>query len=104
LDVNATNANVGADGEYYIIRAYYNDSNYVDSAKFYVTVKTEEEYAKGDVNGDGKVNLFDYVALKSHVLSKSLLSNDKLVRADVNGDGKINMFDYVALKAQVIKG
>ena len=61
-------------------------------------------FIKGDVNGDDKVNMFDYVALKSHVLGKSLLSDDKLVRADVNGDGKINMFDYVALKAQVIKG
>lgn len=61
-------------------------------------------FIKGDINGDDKVNMFDYVALKSHVLGKSLLSDDKLVRADVNGDGRINMFDYVALKAQVIKG
>ncbi len=61
-------------------------------------------FLKGDINGDGKVNLFDYVALKSHVLGKSPLSEDKLVRADVNGDGKINMFDYVALKTLVVKG
>ncbi len=61
-------------------------------------------YAKGDVNGDGKVNLFDYVAVKSHVLGKSTLPEDQQIRADLNGDGRINMFDYVALKSQVIKG
>ena len=61
-------------------------------------------YAKGDVNGDGKVNMFDYVAVKSHVLEKSLLSGDKLERADVNGDSKVNMFDYIALKNMVVKG
>ncbi len=61
-------------------------------------------YLKGDVNGDGKVNMFDYVAVKSHVLGKSLLSGDKLERADVNGDSKVNMFDYIALKNMVVKG
>ena len=61
-------------------------------------------YAKGDVNGDGKVNMFDYVALKSHCLNKTLLDADKQTRADLTGDGKINMFDYVALKKLVVKG
>ena len=37
LDVNATTANVGAGDEYCIIRAYYSDSNYVDSNKFTIT-------------------------------------------------------------------
>ena len=37
LDVNATTANVSAGDEYYIIRSYYSDSEYVDSNKFYVT-------------------------------------------------------------------
>jgi hypothetical protein len=39
LDVNATTANVSAGDEYCIIRAYYSDSNYVDSNKFYVSEK-----------------------------------------------------------------
>jgi len=39
LDVNATTANVSAGDEYCTIRAYYSDSNYVVSDKFYVTEK-----------------------------------------------------------------
>lgn len=61
-------------------------------------------YADGDVTGDGKVNMFDYIAVKSHCLNKAMLDSDKQSRADLNGDGKINMFDYIALKNLVVKG
>jgi hypothetical protein len=77
------------------------DADDKDSYKYFTCGSS---YAKGDVNGDGRVNMFDYVAVKSHVLGKSLLSGDKLERADVNGDGKVNMFDYIALKNMVVKG
>ena len=77
------------------------DADDIDSYKYFTCGSS---YAKGDVNGDGRVNMFDYVAVKSHVLGKSLLSGDKLDRADVNGDGKVNMFDYIALKNMVVKG
>ena len=63
----------------------------------------EPEINANDINGDGKVNMFDYVALKSHVLGKVLLDSDKQSRADVNGDGRINMFDYLAVKTACIK-
>ncbi len=61
-------------------------------------------YAEGDVNGDGKVNMFDYAVVKSYYLGKASLTVDQIDRADVNGDGKINMFDYVALKSKVMGG
>ncbi len=61
-------------------------------------------YAEGDVNGDGKVNLFDYMAVKSYCLDKNTLPEDQLERADLTGDGRINMFDYIALKKIVIGG
>ena len=64
----------------------------------------EPIYARGDVNGDGKVNMFDYLAVKSHCLGKTALTDEQLLRADLSGDGKINMFDYVALKNLVVKG
>ncbi len=77
------------------------DADDINSYKYFTCGSA---YAKGDVNGDGKVNLFDYVAVKSHVLGKSLLDSDQQSRADLNGDGRINMFDYVALKTLVVKG
>jgi GH25 family lysozyme M1 (1,4-beta-N-acetylmuramidase) len=63
-----------------------------------------ETYARGDVNGDGKVNMFDYLAVKAYCLDKSTLTDEQFVRADLSGDGIVNMFDYIALKNLVVKG
>ncbi len=59
-------------------------------------------YEKGDVNGDGKVNMFDYMLVKSHYFEKTVLADEQFARADVNGDGKINMFDYAVIKSLVM--
>ncbi len=67
------------------------------------SVAAPPAYDSGDVNGDGKVNMFDYVLIKSHCLEKVILDGDRLERADVNGDGKVNMFDYIVLKAVVME-
>ncbi len=44
----------------------------------------------GDADGNGQINLFDYVELDMH-----FNSNDPL--ADVDGSGSVNLFDYVVL-------
>lgn len=44
----------------------------------------------GDANGDGGVNLFDYVVLDEHFGTAWQM-------ADVDGDGNVNLFDYVVL-------
>jgi hypothetical protein len=62
----------------------------------------EEAFEKGDVNGDGKVNMFDYMMVKSHYFEKTVLPEDQFARADVNGDGKINMFDYAVIRSLVM--
>ena len=49
---------------------------------------------KGDVNGDGKVNVSDVTALVNMILG--VIPKDE-ARADVNGDGKINVSDVTAL-------
>lgn len=48
------------------------------------------ELINGDANGDGLINLFDYVVLDSH-----FNSNDPM--ADLDGDGSVNLFDYVII-------
>ncbi|MHB1461643.1 MAG: dockerin type I domain-containing protein [Armatimonadota bacterium] len=48
------------------------------------------ELVNGDANGDGAVNLFDYVVLDTH-----FNSNDPM--ADLDGDGSVNLFDYVVV-------
>lgn len=54
----------------------------------------------GDVNGDGRINNFDYAVVMNPLnfnKSYSSPSDVKDVSADVNGDGKINNFDYAII-------
>jgi len=53
------------------------------------------EYSKpGDANGDGSVDLNDFVILKQTFGQNPLVDN----RADFNGDGKVDLHDFVILK------
>ncbi len=54
-----------------------------------VTVPTLS-LANGDADGDGAVNLFDYVVLDEHF-------NTPWQMADIDGSGSVNLFDYVIL-------
>ena len=58
---------------------------------------TDNDFAVGDVNGDGKVNAGDYVAILNYVRKKIDFTDEQLQRADVNRDGKVNAGDYVAI-------
>ena len=49
---------------------------------------------KGDVNGDGKVNVSDVTALVNMILGVITTNQE---RSDVNGDGKVNVSDVTAL-------
>ena len=51
-------------------------------------------FIKGDVNGDGAVNVSDVTALVNMILGT--LPKDE-ARADVNGDGVVNVSDVTAL-------
>ena len=49
---------------------------------------------KGDVNGDGRVNVSDVSALINMILGLEPMNES---RADVNGDGRVNVSDVTAL-------
>lgn len=50
------------------------------------------DFIKGDVNGDGEVNIADINALIDAILGGNV-SDETRQRADVNGDGEINIAD-----------
>lgn len=55
---------------------------------------------KGDIDGNGQVNMIDAMMLKKYILKKM----DKLPNAeaaDMNDDGKINSIDYLLLKQKL---
>lgn len=50
----------------------------------------------GDVNGDGKVNSSDALAILQHSVGSKTLEGNALVTADLSGDGMINSADALA--------
>ena len=56
---------------------------------------------KGDVTGDGKVDIKDLTKVAAHVKGKKSLSNAS--KADINGDGKVDIKDLTKIAA-FIKG
>ena len=58
-----------------------------------------KSHIPGDVNGDGKVNNKDYMALRRYIKYKD---NEVIEAAlDINGDGKVNNKDYMALRRYI---
>lgn len=65
-------------------------------------IESDKEVLKGDVNGDGELNVFDIVALADEILSHS--GNIDTDAADVNDDGEINVFDIVSVADRILNG
>lgn len=65
--------------------------------------KTYTISVKGDINGDGEVNLKDFVLVQSHILNKSKLSNEKFLSGDITYDGKIVLADFVLIQSHILK-
>ena len=59
-----------------------------------------EEKAKGDINGDGSVNIADAVLLQNFLLRAGTL--DDINSADLNGDGAVNVFDMIFMRRMLV--
>ena len=59
----------------------------------------EQPGIKGDVNGDGEVNIADVNAIIDMILSGSMDA-----KGDVNGDGEVNIADVNAIIDSILKG
>ena len=59
---------------------------------FFLSLKADN--FMGDVNGDGKINLIDFVKVVNHIQGTEYLTDKSFIlQADVNGDGLINSYD-----------
>ena len=67
--------------------------NVIDELKIVVT---------GDLNGDGKLTLTDFVQLKSHIMAKTVLAGAYAAAADLNNDSRITLTDFVKTKARLM--
>jgi len=58
---------------------------------------------RGDVNGDGVVNVLDVVATVRHILGIHTLESDAQHRADCNGDGEVNVVDVSGIVNVILR-
>lgn len=56
----------------------------------------------GDVNGDGKINIFDILDIRDSILDVKELSEIKLAAANVTKDKKINIFDILDVRDHIL--
>ena len=66
-----------------------------------ITAYAEAGKVRGDISGDGTVNITDVSKLAAHVKSVKPLSAEELEAADINRDGEINVTDVSTLAAFV---
>ena len=59
------------------------------------------EYGRGDINGDGKIDEADALAIQKHITGESKLEGKYLDAADVNGDGRVNSLDVLFVKKHI---
>lgn len=75
--------------------------------RLYVSGKIVDRYTvvmTGDVNGDGKTTMTDYLQIKNRILTGKELTVFAEYACDVNGDGKITITDYLKLKLNIQNG
>ncbi len=56
-------------------------------------VFTVSAFIKGDVNGDGSINVIDALFVSQYTVGIRTLSSSQLAAADVNGDGQVTVVD-----------
>lgn len=61
------------------------------------------EIIVGDVNGDSRVNITDFVLVNAHLLKKRVLTDEFLLASDVNHDGRTNITDFVLINRYLLK-
>ena len=79
-----------------------------DISKFYETAEvkstlTVSSYTPGDINGDGKVDVSDYIGIANRILGNTPEGfNEKA--ADINEDSIIDVSDYIGVANIILKG
>ncbi len=82
--------------------AYTANVNDEDTDDVTDPVPPVQEYAAGDVNADGFVDMFDYMLVKMHYFDAYTLTEEEWARANLAEDDVIDIFDYMTLKTLVL--
>lgn len=58
---------------------------------------------RGDVNGNAKVDIFDYIYIMKYIMEEIDLNNLLTKAADINLDNKVNIFDYITIMKRIME-
>ena len=59
-------------------------------------------YKPGDVTGDARINVSDYILIRLYILGLTQLDEYASAAADINGDGKVTALDYIAARLHIL--
>lgn len=108
VTLGAVNMNTAVN--YVVAAAEYNESIVTEPTAPITTEpvvtapqNTSNDFIYGDLNYDGRVDVFDMVLMRQELVSDKLDRSTKR-RADVDADGKIGVADAVQLQSFLLKG
>ena len=74
--------------------------------KIYKNNKLYIEYTNivtGDVNGNGKIDIIDYIRIMKDIMDEITLSGEYYKAADVNQNGKVDIYDYIRIMKKIME-
>ena len=89
-------------------------SGYTNNYKIFVEATTDctltvgsdippQKFMRGDVNGDGFIDIVDLAMVKRHILRVHPLEGDSKLAADVYPDGEIDILDSAKIKRHILR-
>ena len=89
-------------------------SGYTNNYKIFVEATTDctltvgsdippKKFMRGDVNGDGFIDIVDLAMVKRHILRVHPLEGDSKLAADVYPDGEIDILDLAKIKRHILR-
>ena len=67
------------------------------------TFDATKDYLLGDVNSDGKVNLFDAILVQKYSVSIGTFTDEQLAVSDVNRDGSVKILDAILIQKYALE-
>jgi len=74
-------------------KIYYGDTLYME----YTNI------VRGDANGDGVMDIFDYIRIMKDIMEETFLSGIYKIGADVTKDNMVDIFDYIRIMKKIME-